>query len=79
MTEHDLKVLGEAILNEIARDITPNQIICAVRKAHPEVTKKEVVRAAFYALIAHADSHPEKVSALQHFAITQRTSGGEGL
>ena len=76
MKEHDLKVLGEAILHVITPNSTPNRIIKALRKAHPEVTKKELVRAAFYALIAHADTQPDKASALHHFAITQRGSEG---
>ncbi|MBY5570368.1 hypothetical protein HFO55_24485 [Rhizobium leguminosarum] len=77
MKESDLKDLGEAILNETRSDITPKQLIKAVRKAHPEATKKEIVRAAFYALIANADRDPHKAAALQDFAITQRMNDDE--
>ncbi|MBX5151048.1 hypothetical protein [Rhizobium lentis] len=41
-------------------------------KSHPQATKKEIVRAAFYALIAHAGNDPEMAGILQEFAITQR-------
>lgn len=34
MKESDLKELGEAILKETRSDITPKQLIKAVRKAH---------------------------------------------
>ena len=72
MRESDLKELGEAILKETRSDITPKQLIKAVRKAHPEATKKEIVRAAFFALIANADGEPAKAAQLQDFAISQR-------
>ncbi|MBB4192406.1 hypothetical protein GGE45_001969 [Rhizobium aethiopicum] len=72
MKEQDLKELGEAILKETRADITPKQLIRAVMKSHPQATKKEIVRAAFYALIAHAGNDPEKAGILQDFAITQR-------
>lgn len=78
MKNHDLKELGEAILKDVHGDVTPNQIIRAVRKKHPGITKKELVRAAFYALIAHADSHPEEISTWNDFAIMHRTSEDEG-
>ncbi|WP_434734230.1 hypothetical protein NL154_25085 (plasmid) [Rhizobium sp. YTUHZ044] len=46
-------------------------------KSHPQATKKEIVRAAFHALIAHAGSGPEKAGILQDFAITQRSNEEE--
>ncbi|MBD8909513.1 hypothetical protein MZTS_23135 [Methylorubrum zatmanii] len=47
----------------------PKALLAAVREKHPEATKKEVVRAAFYALAEgqsgdHADLHS--------FALTER-------
>ncbi|WP_259668212.1 hypothetical protein [Rhizobium lentis] len=38
-------------------------------KSHPQATKKQIVRAAFYALIAQ---DPEMAGILQEFATTQR-------
>ncbi|MBX5068091.1 hypothetical protein [Rhizobium lentis] len=46
-------------------------------KSHPQATRKEIVRAAFYALIAHAGNEPEKAGILQDFAITERTKDDE--
>lgn len=77
MKEQDLKELGEAVLKETRADITPKQLIKAVMKSHPQATKKEIVRAAFYALIAHAGNEPEKAGILQDFAITERTKDDE--
>jgi hypothetical protein len=53
MKERELKELGEALIKETSTNTTPKKLIKAVRKAHPEATKKQIVRAAFYALIAH--------------------------
>ncbi|MBX5039421.1 hypothetical protein [Rhizobium lentis] len=39
--------------------------------------QEEIVRAAFYALIAHAGNEPEKAGILQDFAITERTKDDE--
>ncbi|MBX5000770.1 hypothetical protein [Rhizobium lentis] len=77
MKEQDLKELGEAVLKETRTDITPKQLIKAVMKSHPQASKKEIVRAAFYALIAHAGNEPEKAGILQDFAITERTKDDE--
>ncbi len=46
----------------------------AVRKEHPNASKKDVVRAAFYALIAHADSDMERAFRLHEFAMIERKS-----
>lgn len=68
MKEHDLKELGEAILREVRTDITPKKLMEAIRKAHPDASKKEMIRAAFYALIANAEQHSESLS---HFTGSQ--------
>ncbi|TLX04232.1 MULTISPECIES: hypothetical protein [Rhizobium] len=77
MKEQDLKELGETILKETRADITPKQLIKAVMKSNPQATRKEIVRAAFYAVIAHAGNEPEKAGILQDFAITQRANEDE--
>ncbi|MBY3595181.1 hypothetical protein [Rhizobium bangladeshense] len=46
-------------------------------KSNPQATRKEIVRAAFYAVIAHAGNEPEKAGILQDFAITQRANENE--
>jgi|UPI00055CE099 hypothetical protein len=77
MKEHDLKELGEDILREVRSDVTPKKLMAAVRKAHPEASKKEIIRAAFYALIAHADESPEELVPLHKFALEHRAPDEE--
>jgi hypothetical protein len=48
-------------------------------RRHPKAAKKDIVRAAFHAIVSYADAEPEKAKKLHGFAITERTSGGSGL
>ncbi|MER2265689.1 hypothetical protein [Methylobacterium oxalidis] len=50
----------------------PKDLLAAVRQQHPEATKKEVVRAAFYALIESHGTSPEETQSLHSFAIGER-------
>lgn len=52
--------------------MTPKELLKAARKAHPEASKKEIVRAAFRTVIAAADTDSEKALLLQDFAIKER-------
>ncbi|CAX24338.1 protein of unknown function [Methylorubrum extorquens DM4] len=47
-------------------------MLAAVRERHPEATKKEVVRAAFYALTESHGDAPQHLLDLHGFAITER-------
>ncbi|RDJ13934.1 hypothetical protein [Rhizobium grahamii] len=76
MKERDLKELGEALLQEVSSDITPKKLIKAVQKTHPDASKKEIVRAAFYALIANAHKvSDDKATKLHAFATNESRSG----
>ncbi len=48
-----------------------------MRKEHPKASKKEIVRAAFMALIVHADQEPEKAKRLHDFALAERVGDDE--
>ncbi len=54
--------------------ISPRDLMSAVRKAHPEAKKKEVIRAAFAAMIELSDRQPFTAKQLQDFAISNRGS-----
>lgn len=67
-----IETLSATLKSVAAPGMTPKALRAAVRKKHPEASKKDVVRAAFYALTeAHAqDSH--RLSALYDFALAER-------
>jgi hypothetical protein len=63
----------ERTLVELARPkMTPKELLKAARKAHPDASKKDIVRAAFRSLITVADSDADKAVLLQNFALTER-------
>jgi hypothetical protein len=63
----------EATLLSLVRPkMTPKELLKAARKAHPEASKKEIVRSAFRTVIAAADTDAEKALLLQDFAIKER-------
>ena len=63
----------EATLMALAQPkMSPKELLKLTRKAHPDATKKEIVRAAFRSLITAADTDAEKALLLQDMAIKER-------
>ncbi|KMO42547.1 hypothetical protein VQ03_10520 [Methylobacterium tarhaniae] len=52
-------------------------LIAAVRDQHPDATKKQIVRAAFYALTHGVDDDLEQAQRLHAFALTERAGDEE--
>jgi hypothetical protein len=52
--------------------MTPKELLKATRKAHPDASKKEIIRAAFHSIITVADSDVDKATLLQSFALQER-------
>ncbi|KAB1072560.1 hypothetical protein F6X53_28075 [Methylobacterium soli] len=52
----------------------PKDLLSAVRERHPNATKKEIVRAAFFALIEGHGTSSEQAQNLHSFAIGERGS-----
>lgn len=62
-----------ATLRSIATpDMKPKAIRTAVRERHPEASKKEIVRAAFFAVTASASTSQGATSELHNFALAER-------
>jgi hypothetical protein len=72
-SEHDLRAIADTLLMIVTPEMTPRQLLKAARKKHPKASKKDIVRAAFYSMIAHSDAAPNKASQLQAFALSERT------
>jgi hypothetical protein len=52
--------------------MTPKALRAAVRAQHPEASKKDIVRAAFYALIEARSQDARTLDALHRFALAER-------
>jgi hypothetical protein len=75
MAKKDDKAEGsiERTLLELARPkMTPKELLKAARRAHPDASKKEIIRAAFRSIITVADSDADKATVLQNFALQER-------
>ena|SRR3954454_5735323 len=72
-------------LQEIARTVStlatpgmkPKDLVAAVRKRHPDASKKQVSRAAFMAMIIAAEADPNRATELQELALGSRGSDDE--
>lgn len=54
--------------------IKRKELVSAVREKHPKASKKDIVRAAFYALTSAVDGDLERAQRLHDFALTERAS-----
>ncbi|MFF8803164.1 MULTISPECIES: hypothetical protein [Bacteria] len=62
-------------LRELAASATkPKDLMAATREKHPNASKKEIVRAAFYRLIESHGADPEHVKGLHAFALNERSA-----
>lgn len=55
--------------------IKRKELIAAVREKHPKASKKDIVRAAFYALTSTVEGDVERAHRLQDFALSERAAG----
>ncbi|WP_156311978.1 hypothetical protein [Methylobacterium platani] len=63
-----------ATIHKLAKpDIKPKELMALVRKKHPDATKKQIVRAAFFCLIQDIDNDVEKSKYLHTFALSERS------
>jgi hypothetical protein len=63
----------EATLLSLVRPkMTPKELLKEARNAHPDASKKDIIRAAFRTVIAAADTETEKAMLLQDFALKER-------
>jgi hypothetical protein len=75
MSDNEIEKISATLAKLATPKTTPRELLKAVRKRHPDASKKTIVRAAFYSIISNADADPAKAERLQGFAIGERASG----
>ncbi|RRH91998.1 hypothetical protein EH240_31595 [Mesorhizobium tamadayense] len=75
MDATELQTISDTLMRIVTPDMTPKKLLKAARKEHPDASKKDIARAAFFSIIANADQDHGKVKNLQAFAIAGRVSG----
>jgi hypothetical protein len=72
-----IEVLSATLRSVAAPGMSPKALRAAVREKHPEASKKEVVRAAFHALIDSQSQDGQAIEALHSFALAERAPDDE--
>ncbi|WP_410824753.1 hypothetical protein, partial [Methylobacterium oryzisoli] len=73
----DIQALAATLCKLSKPDMKPKELIAAVREQHPDAKKKEIVRAAFYALTQGVDSDAGRAERLHAFALAERANDEE--
>ena len=72
-----MEALSATLWSLAVPGMTPKALRAAVRERHPEASKKDIVRAAFYALIEARSQDNQTVDALHQFALAERIPSDE--
>lgn len=72
----EMQAIADTLMRVVAPDMSPKQLLNAVKKAHPKASKKDIARAAFFSIISNAEQDHGKVKNLQAFAIPERVNDG---
>jgi hypothetical protein len=73
MNPTELQAIGDTLMRVVTPEMTPKQLLKAAKKEHPDASKKDIARAAFFSIIANADQDISKFRNLQAFALAERT------
>ena len=61
MDATQLQAISDTLNRIVTPEMTPKQLVKAARKQHPNASKKDIARAAFFSIIAYADQYHGKV------------------
>lgn len=67
-----METIEGSLLAALRPGVSPAELLRAVRAKHPEASKKEIIHAAFVAVILIAEHEPERARMLQDFALKGR-------
>lgn len=73
----EIAEIAETVERLAEPGMKPKELLRAVRKEHPYATKKDVSRAAFYAVILASEKDSDRVTQLHDIAIDTRNSHEE--
>lgn len=71
-TSPDIAEVARSVAELVAPSMSSKDLIQAVREKHPGASKKEISRAAFYAVILAAEQKSERANGLYDFASVTR-------
>ncbi|MBY0253294.1 MAG: hypothetical protein K2X54_18245 [Methylobacterium organophilum] len=68
----DIEIVAATLQALAEPGMKRKELIAAVRERHPKTSKKDIVRAAFYALTSAVKGDVERAHRLQDFALHER-------
>lgn len=71
-----IQEIASALRSLATPGIKPKALRAAVRERYPHASKKEIVRAAFFALADASSASPDGLTELHDFALTERFADG---
>ncbi|MCJ2113793.1 hypothetical protein MKK64_21740 [Methylobacterium sp. E-025] len=72
-----MQEIAATMRSVVSPGMTPKAIRAAIREKHPEASKKEIVRAAFYALAEAPAADGDASADLHGFALSERGADEE--
>ena len=72
-----IEELAAAMRTIATPGMKPKALRAAIRDRYPDATKKEIVRAAFYAVTETAPADSHGVAEIHEFALVERATGDE--
>ncbi|WP_342106149.1 hypothetical protein [Methylobacterium sp. SI9] len=69
-----IEEIASTLRNIAAPGMKPKAIRAAVRKRHPEASKKDIVRAAFFAVTEGSSANQDGTPELHNFALAERVA-----
>jgi hypothetical protein len=68
----DLQEIARTVATLAVPGMKPKDLVTAVRKHHPDASKKQISRAAFMAMILASESDPDLARHVQELALASR-------
>jgi ERCC4-related helicase len=72
MNAEEMQAIADTLRRVVMPNMKPKELLKIVKSQHPKASKKEIARAAFLSIIAHAEEDYGKTKNLQAFAIAAR-------
>jgi molybdenum cofactor biosynthesis enzyme len=69
----DVEEIARTVAAAAKPGMKPKELLDAVRRQHPEASRKQVSRAAFYAAILASESAPDTVPVVHDLAISSHS------
>ena len=66
--------IAKSVIEVASPGMKPKELLAAVRAIYPEASKKEITRAAFYAVLEMSEDHSEKAHHIHGLATDTRNS-----